>query len=176
MDNEPLFKESQGFTQWWLWLILTIINVFLLFGVFKQVIVGEAIGDSPMSDITLLLITGFMIALTILFTRFRLYTEIKQDGVYVKFFPFHLSFKRYAWIDISKSYIRQYDPIAEYGGWGLRLGLFGKGKAYNVSGNQGLQLEFHDQKKLLIGTRRPNELTNILKQIDNFKPSDNPKH
>ena len=168
-DNEILFKESQGFTQWWLWLILTVINGFLLFGVYKQVIGGEAIGDKPMSDTGLLLNTGFMIALTVLFTRFRLHTEIKQDGVYVKFFPFHLSFKHYRWTSISKSYVRQYNPIAEYGGWGLRLGLFGKGKAYNVSGNQGLQLEFYNQKKLLIGTNKPMELLKVLKKIEHLK-------
>ena len=57
----------------------------------------------------------------------------------------------------------------EYGGWGLRLGLFGNGKAFNVSGDKGLQLEFTDNKKLLIGTNRPEELTETLIKIGQLK-------
>ncbi|MDQ1088364.1 hypothetical protein [Siphonobacter sp. SORGH_AS_1065] len=59
--------------------------------------------------------------------------------------------------------------MTEYGGWGLRLGLFGKGIAFNVSGNKGLQLEFIDHKKLLIGTNKPEELTKVLSEIGQLK-------
>ncbi len=85
---------------------------------------------------------------------------IKTDGIYVKFFPFHMSFRHYPWDQIHKSYVRKYNPILEYGGWGLR-GL-GKNRALNVSGNQGLQLELEGNKRLLIGTRKPDELNNII--------------
>ncbi|MBX2959059.1 MAG: hypothetical protein KF732_03800 [Flavobacteriales bacterium] len=67
-------------------------------------------------------------------------------------------------------YVRQYSPLTEYGGWGIRLGLFGKGTAYNVSGNKGLQLEFTNNKKLLIGTNKPNELTETLTKIGKLNP------
>jgi TATA-box binding protein (TBP) (component of TFIID and TFIIIB) len=43
------------------------------------------------------------------------------------------------------------------------------GKAYNVSGNQGVQLFFTNGKKLLIGTQKPEEITAILKQINQLK-------
>jgi|SRR3954447_2251190 hypothetical protein len=112
---------------------------------------------------------GLTILLTILFINFRLETQIKKDGVYVRFFPFHLSFRHYNWDKVSKSFVRQYNPIGEYGGWGLRLGLFGKGKALSVSGDKGLQLEFTDNKKLLIGTNKPEELTEALKKIGQLK-------
>lgn len=169
MDTEILFTERQKFKQWWLWLILLVINALFLFGVFKQVISGQQFGDKPMSNIGLLLTTGLVILLTILFINFRLDTQIKKDAIYVKFFPFHLSFKRYTWDKISKSFVRQYSPITEYGGWGLRIGLFGKGKAFNVSGDKGLQLEFTDGKKLLIGTSKPNELKEALNKIGQLK-------
>ena len=101
--------------------------------------------------------------------KFRLDTKISKEGIYVRFFPFHLKYKHYAWDKLTKSYVRQYSPISEYGGWGLRLGLFGEGKAYNVSGDKGLQLEFIDNKKLLIGTNKPKELTETLNQIGQLK-------
>ena len=71
--------------------------------------------------------------------------------------------------ELTKSFVRQYSPLTEYGGWGLRLGLFGKGTAYNVSGNKGLQLEFTDKKKLLIGTNKPDELSETLNKIGQLK-------
>ncbi|MBA4277534.1 hypothetical protein [Flavobacterium sp.] len=165
MANEVLFTESQKFKQWWLWLILLGINGLFLFGLFKQVIGGQQFGDKPMSNVGLIVTTVLTIVLTILFVNFRLDTTITKDGIYVRFFPFHLKFKHYSWDSLTKSYVRQYSPLTEYGGWGLRLGLFGKGTAYNVSGDKGLQLEFTDKKKLLIGTNKPDELTETLKKV-----------
>ncbi len=170
MDNEILFTERQKFKQWWLWVILLAVNGLFIFGIFKQVIDRQQFGDKPMSDIGLLLTAGLTILLTILFVNFRLDTQIKKEGIYIRFFPFHLSFRHYTWDKISKAFVRQYNPIGEYGGWGLRVGLFGKGKAFNVSGNKGLQLEFSDNKRLLIGTNKPDELTETLKKIGQLKP------
>ena len=169
MDNEVLFSERQQFKQWWLWLILIGINGLYIYGLYKQVVVGQQFGDNPMSNTGLFITYGVIFSLTILFLNFRLDTKIKINGIYVRFFPIHLTFKYYPWNKISKSYVRQYFPIKEYGGWGLRLGLFGKGKAYNVSGDKGLQLEFSDNKKLLIGTNKPDELAETLDKIGQHK-------
>lgn len=169
MNKEILFRETQKFRQWWLWLILMGINGLFLFGVFMQVIGGQKFGDKPMSDSQLITATFFTIILTLLFTSIRLETIIKNDGIYVRFFPLHLKFKHYSWERLTKSYIRQYSAISEYGGWGLRIGIFGKGNAYNVSGDDGLQLEFIDNKKLLIGTNKPDDLTQILQKIGQLK-------
>ena len=169
MSNEVLFTERQKFKQWWLWVILLGVNGLFLFGVFKQVIGGQQFGDNPMSNAGLLVVTGLTIILTLLFVNFRLDTTIKKDGIYVRFFPFHLKSKHYSWDKLTKSFVRQYSPLTEYGGWGFRLGLFGKGTAFNVSGDKGLQLEFTDNKKILIGTNKPNELTETLNKIGQLK-------
>ncbi|MBK8703741.1 MAG: hypothetical protein IPN33_08970 [Saprospiraceae bacterium] len=66
---------------------------------------------------------------------------------------------------MAKVYVRQYKPIAEFGGWGLRYSMSGKGRALNVSGNMGLQLEFKDGKKLLIGTQKPKEIELVLTNL-----------
>jgi hypothetical protein len=169
MDNEVLFSERQKFKQWWLWLILFGINGLFLFGVFKQVFGEQQFGNKPMSNTGLLTATVLTILLTLLFINFRLDTQIKKDGIYVRFFPFHIKFKHYAWDSLTKSYVRQYSAITEHGGWGLRLGLFGKRTAYNVSGSKGLQLEFKTNKKLLIGTNKADELTKALNKIGQLK-------
>lgn len=167
MKNEILFTEKQRFNQWWVWLILLGINGLFLFGVFKQVIIGEEFGDNPMNNAGLLITAGIIILFTILFMNFRLETKIDKDGIYVRFSPFHAKFKQYTWDSITKSFVRQYSPIAEYGGWGVRYGSLGN--AYNVSGNKGLQLEFKDNQKLLIGTNKPEKLTEALPKIGQLK-------
>lgn len=169
MKNEVLFSEKQKFKQWWLWLLIIGINGFLLYGAFAQIAGGQPFGSKPISNTGLVIITGSMLLLTLLMANLRLETMIKNDGIYVRFFPFHLKFKHYNWEKLTKSYVRQYSPVKEFGGWGLRFGLFGKGTAFNVSGNQGLQLEFSNKKKLLIGTNKPDELSAVLKKIGQQK-------
>jgi len=98
MNTKILFTETQMFKQWLLWLILFGINGLFLFGVVKQVIYGEQFGDKPMSNTGLLIATSLTFLLTFLFMSFHLDTIIKKDGIYVRFFPFHVKFKYYAWI------------------------------------------------------------------------------
>lgn len=171
MGTETLFEERQRFKQWWVWMVLLGINLLLLVGVYKQVFNGQQFGNRPMSNEALLFAAVFFILCTIIFFNFRLETQIRKDGVYVRFFPFHLSFRHFCWDQISKAFVRQYRPISEYGGWGLRFGFFGKGRAFNVSGNMGLQLELDDNKKLLIGTNKPEELKAALNKLGQLKGS-----
>jgi len=122
-----------------------------------------------MSDKGLIIVTRLFVSLTLLVISFKLETKIKRDGIYVRFFPFHLKFNHCSWDSLSKSFVRKYFAITEYGGWGLKCGLGGKGKAYKVSGNYGLQLVFKTNEKLLIGTNKADELTNALHKIGQLK-------
>lgn len=165
MDAKILFSETQRFKQWWLWIILIGINALMLYGVYTQVLNGQQFGDKPMDNTQLLIGCGISLLITFFVLSFRLDTQVKSDGIYVRFFPLQLSFRFFPWNNLSECYVRQYNPIAEYGGWGWRLGLFGKGTAYNISGNEGLQLQFKDGKKLLIGTQKPKELQEVINKF-----------
>ena len=147
MNNEILFTEKQRFTQWWIWVILIGISGIFFYAIALQVIGGQEFGDKPSSNTELLWITGLFLPLPIFFISLYMETIIKKDGVYVRFFPFHRQFKYYPWDSLTKLYVREYSPLKEYGGWGVRVGS--NGGAYNVSGNKGLQLEFKDHKKIV---------------------------
>lgn len=165
MNGEILFSETQRFKQWWLWLLLIGVNVLMLYGVLSQVVNGQPFGDKPASNGQLLTGAAISLLVTIFVLSIRLDTQIKEDGIYVRFFPLQFSYRFFPWNSLLKCYVRTYNPISEYGGWGLRLGLFGKGTAYNISGNEGLQLEFTNGKKLLLGTQKPQELSEVLNQF-----------
>lgn len=95
----------------------------------------------------------------------RLDTTIDQTGVTIQFVPFHRKPKHYPWDEITRAYVRKYNPIFEYGGWGMRDSFIMKNKAFNVSGDRGLQLEFANGQKLLIGTQLPAEVEEMLKSL-----------
>lgn len=165
MENNILFSEKQYFRQWWLWLIILGIDGLFIYGFTQQIILGKPFGDRPLSNAGLFVFLLVCIGITWLFLSIRLETFIKKDGIYVRLFPFHAALKHYHWDQLQKVYVRQYAPIKEYGGWGLRSGWGGKNHAYNISGDMGLQLEFSDGKKLLIGTSKPEQLTACLNTL-----------
>jgi hypothetical protein len=94
---------------------------------------------------------------------FRLPCCCGKHGLYFRYFPFHLSFHRIAAEEISGFQPCTYNPIRDYGGWGIRFGR--KGKAYNVSGDRGVQIELAKEKHLLIVSQRPEELVEALTSI-----------
>lgn len=167
-NSEVLFTEKQRFRQWWIWLALFLANGALLYRVYSVLINNQQPADTE-TIVATLVVTALALLVAALLYYTRLETIIKKDGIYVRFLPFHFKFKRYSWDILTKSYVRTYNPILEYGGWGLRFGLIKKGIAYNVSGNQGLQLEFNNGKKLLIGTNKPDEIISALIQIEKYK-------
>ncbi|TKC59075.1 hypothetical protein FBD94_16165 [Pedobacter hiemivivus] len=165
IQQEVLFTEDQRFRQWWLWLIILGADAVFLFWVCKQIMFKAQIGGYPISD-SVWLASGVGIILTnVLLFYARLSTQIKKDGIYLKFFPFQWSYKYYNWDMIDKCYVRTYNPLGEYGGWGVRYSMSGQGMAYNVSGNKGLQLELNNHKKVLIGTNKSTELEEVLTKL-----------
>lgn len=92
----------------------------------------------------------------------RLDTRIDEQGIHVQFFPFMRQERNIAWENIKTIQVRKYSPIGEFGGWGYRGSK--KNRAYNVVGNQGLQLELNDGTRLLIGTQKAEELQNLLER------------
>lgn len=165
------FREVQKFRSLWLWLI--IISIALIeAGVFgyliaPQLILGKPLGNSPKLD-TLDLIIGtfsFLIGIGILLLLYsaKLTTEVRNDGLYIRFFPFHLSYHKIPLEDLKRCKARTYYPIGEYGGWGIRYAR--KDKAYNVSGNLGVRLDYSDGRHLLIGSQRPEELAQAIESV-----------
>jgi hypothetical protein len=161
MNNEKrLFYERQRIKQWWIWIILSIAPAVFLCALFLLVLFDIEFGNNPAGiyglSIGLSLTSVFFIA----FLFVRMETIIDDQGISLKYRPFHRTYKFYAFEDVDKAFIREYNPVLEYGGWGLR-GVHGD-KVYNVSGKLGLQLVFKDRTKLLIGTQRAKEIETIL--------------
>ncbi|MCX6234370.1 MAG: DUF6141 family protein [Bacteroidetes bacterium] len=161
------FKEVQKFTQIWLWVLLSAMVGLFLFFIIKQIVFDQPVGDHPTTDLGLLLTSLIPLATIGLFFSLRLITEVRKEGIFYRFAPFQRKLKLIPWADIEKCYVRKYKPISEYGGWGMRMGSLKHGKAFNVRGNMGLQIEFKNGKRFLIGTQNPQELEGALNKIKN---------
>ena len=161
------FNETQRFRQWWIWLIIVVSIGTYVFAVFSSFTSEQE--KKATDDIILIAVSIIPVLLVVMFFSLRLVTRIRNDGVFVQFKPFQFKPKHIRPEDIKTFEIRKYKPLLEYGGWGIRAGGKKYGKAYNVSGNLGLQLYLANGKKLLIGTQHPKQ---IRKAMENLMQAD----
>jgi len=165
-----VFIEEQRFNQWWLFVLLTSPFFIVLFPfLFGQ----ENINNDNETFLGLTISLVIMLIVIVLVLSIRLRTRIDEKGIYYQFFPLNLRQKFISWSDVKGCYVRAYKPIREYGGWGFKTGFGrGHGKALNIRGNKGIQLEFKNGKKLLLGTQKENDVGKILEtyrdKINNF--------
>ena len=170
-QNNVIFREGQQFRQVWMWLVMgpvtVIVPAIFIYGIIKQIGMGRPFGDRPMSDIALIIASITVCVITFgiaaMMWYARLITEVRSDGLYIRFVPFHRREIHIPFENIATVEACTYKPVKEYGGWGIRRGT--KGKAYNVSGNLGVQLDFVDGKRLLIGSQNPEELTQAIEKM-----------
>jgi len=166
-QNDLIFREVQAFSPLLrialvvLMVVSVVIFVFALLETLTQPNKPDILVPTLLSIIAI----AIPIAATVLFFILKLETEVRSDGLYVRFYPFHIHFKKFPGENLAKFYARTYKPIREYGGWGIRCSFTGKGRAYNVSGNKGVQLLFTNGKKLLIGSQKPDELAAAIDKM-----------
>lgn len=128
-------------------------------------IIGIALGKNQSEQGTPMLISSVVVVfVAVLFYFTKLETRLDETGITIRFFPFQRVYYYVKWEELESVQVRKYKPIMEYGGWGLRYS-FRNGKAYNISGNQGLQLVLKSGKKFLIGTQKHTELAQFLTQL-----------
>lgn len=159
-----VFHEEQRFTQTWL-IILIGVSFLVPIGLIIKEYTEE---NTTMTTTEFVSIFFFMLLSVAPIFFFKLKTRIDEKGIHYRFFPFHRSLKTILWSEIKLIYVRKYDAISEYGGWGLKGFLKKrKGKAINVSGNIGIQLELITNKKILIGTQKESEAKRVIETYKN---------
>jgi hypothetical protein len=92
----------------------------------------------------------------------RLTTHIDSRGISFRLFPFQSKEKTLSWQDIELAQVRTYKPIQDFGGWGLRWSR--NGRAYSVKGNHCIQLVLRNQKRILVGTQKPEIVEGMITQ------------
>lgn len=163
-----LFREVQRFRQTWLWIMMGIPPVIAICGIGVAAFVS-GLSHKPVKTLDPIgLVAGIVgvlgyISVLVLMRVCNLRVEVRQTGLFLRYFPFHLSFHKIPLEDVRSFQAVTYKPIREYGGWGIKYGW--NSKAYSVSGDRGLKLQFYSGKSLLIGSQRPQEMAEALSAI-----------
>ena len=167
-----IFAETQRFDQPWLrWMLrgllfLFVAQTFVVLAFLEpdppQISVGAYRGLLAASIVALALV----LAIELLFRTARLETVVRKESIVVRFVPFHAKDRSYPVHRIRTARVVAYAPIREYGGWGIRRGFGGRGRAYNVRGDRGLRLVLDDGQRVLIGTQRPVELAEAIRKLE----------
>lgn len=160
-----VFLEEQKFTQKWLYVGLAAVLIITIGAIIKdwnRIINGTTIGLIVTFSSVLI-----VVLICVLFLYLKLSTRIDEYGIHVKFFPIPFSGKTIYWNELSNCYIRTYNAISEYGGWGVKFSLFKKkGKSFTVKGTTGLQLELKNGRKFLIGTQQKEAIELIIRRYE----------
>ena len=151
-----LFREVQRFRDVW-WIMALVFGVAALqWWVFLgQIVGGVPAGNRPAPYVVVLLIwLLFGIGLPVFFLLLRLEVEVTPSAVLIRYAP--LFTREIGRNEIAGVEALTYGPLREFGGWGIRG--WGGRVAYNVRGNQGVELTLRDGRRVLIGTQRAAEL------------------
>ncbi|MDH3214947.1 MAG: DUF6141 family protein [Candidatus Krumholzibacteria bacterium] len=166
-----IFFEIQQLRQQRIMILVVPVGLFLIaffaYSMVQQLIFKKPVGEDPMSNAWLMVAGTFYVLLGVfllwLYFRGKLITEVRPEGIFIRFVPFHRTFKHISLTDIEKHEVLTYRPLRDFGGFGIRAGT--KGRAYNVAGNRGVYLTFKDGKKLLIGSQKAESMAEAIASL-----------
>jgi hypothetical protein len=145
------YKEFQF--GWVTFIILIPIQIFVAYLYFNE------LGDRPLDKNTFLFVNGTFFLVYCLF--YGMTIKVDTEKIDISFGPGVIR-KR-----ISVGKIKNIDTIKNpwYYGWGIRL--IPNGWLYNVSGSDGIELRFNDNKRVIrIGTKDSTKLKDeIIKRL-----------
>jgi hypothetical protein len=168
-----LFKEEQKFGSPGLYISMGLIyatpTAIFFYAFYQQFVLKIPFGNKPMSD-TGLLIMALLIFVVLIGSAYLLFgskliTTVTNQYLSITFKPLTGKTINFDSSNINKYEIRDYKPTKEYGGYGVKQGKRGIGKAYNVSGKTGLQLFMKDGSKVLIGTQRADAMLRAVEKM-----------
>ena len=154
--NKVIFREEQQSRQPWLWFFV----ILILVGDF--VAAGFLITNKELF-VTVLIFLPIGPLIFLLFIILKLITEVRSDGIYLRFYP--LSTFKVPLEDLIDHKAVKYSPIKDYGGWGYKTNLLKKGKAFSMSGNEGVRLDYSNGKHIMIGSQQSKKLEKAISEL-----------
>ena len=160
MNSEVLLEEIQGSGKTQLRDFLRALSIIF----FLSLCLNLYLNKTKFNLMSVILVNGVVIAfIASILSYSRMITQIRTDGIYVRFPPFQSSFVGFKWENILDVYIRNYDALSEYGGWGIKMTAMGIG--YVLPGTWGIQIVLKDKTRVLISTKIPGEVNQVLRQL-----------
>ena len=171
MQGDILFLEIQKFTQTWIWVLLSAATVVTVVSQYVSLRRLPATGSALKRRVLLVLPLCLLTGVWALMLMSRLETKVRPDGLFVRFVPFQFRQQQIDLKDVTSVQAVQVSPVTMYGGWGMRFGA--GGRAYLVSGNDGVRIDYRDGRHLFIGSAKAEQLQKAIETIHPSNGSSN---
>lgn len=159
--QDVAFREVQWMRRVvWVMVLILGITVLSWYSFIQQIILGRPFGSQPGPDWSVWLLWAvFGLVFPAMFYIMRLVVEVRADHVYIRYYP--IMRRRIPLAQIDHVEARRYNPIGEYGGWGIKGWWLGR-ISYTVSGTRGVELTLRNGRRVMIGSRRADELATAI--------------
>ncbi len=145
-----MYEEDQKFS----FLFMVGVCVFIVgIAILSGFMVSE--GDRIMA---ILSVSVPVLIIVALYQWITLRTTVTGDQLSIRMSPF--GGMDIALSDIQSVKVVRYDPIRDFGGWGIRFGR--KGRMYNARGNQAVKLIVDGSGTIFVGSQTPEKLAAML--------------
>lgn len=165
MDNDRqavLYHEVQRPRQVWIWAIVLFAAGAAWLTLIQQFYIGDETRSTANDIFTIILWLLFGIAFPFFVAIIKLEITVTAGEITARFFP--LLTRRFSAGSIAFAGARDYKPLREYGGWGIRH-TPRNGRAYTMSGTRGVQMALKDDTLVLLGSQKADELAEVIASI-----------
>ncbi len=160
-DSPVIYEEKQTLNLGLLWLPVLTSMLMIWYGFYHQIIKGKPVGTRPAPDamlVVLFIIFGLLFPYLILKTALIL--QVRPDGFYFRYYPFHLRYHKISWLEIKEVELINFSPVRDFGGYGIK---YARGaKVYVARGNKGLKITLATDRKLIFSSNHPEILLNYM--------------
>ena len=137
-----VFSEQQGFSRIIINGLFVLVVLLFLALAWQSQTQGLLVGAALVAVLWALMLAA------------KMTTQVDDDGITIRTL-FFIN-RRISYDEIVTAQSVVYKPLRDFGGWGYRIGP--GGKAYNMSGNLGVQLVLMRERRVLIGSQKPDDL------------------
>ena len=159
--TQPLYSESQTFRNWRMRVALAVPPVAILVVACRQIFWHKAWTSPPLSNGDLIFLTVLLSAVYFRLNTVRLVTEVLPGEVLIRLRGIWKT-RRIPAESIRSAAAIQYDPMADFGGYGIRSGR--GGLAYIARGDRAVELQLQDGGTLFIGSQHADELSARIRE------------
>lgn len=146
------FHEEQSFSRWLAWGLVAVVIIPAAAAVVEWLF-------RPGLLVPSLLSIAIFLPIAAIFFLARLVVDVDARGIQVSF---HLLWptRHIPLDDVQRARATKFSPLADYGGWGVRLSW--KGWAFDTGGAEGVLVETKSGKRIMIGSRRARDLEEAI--------------
>jgi hypothetical protein len=166
-SDDVIFYEEQR--PWWGFVavgyfVAYLAGAFVLYAILQRFIFHKPlVAESLAAEMFFLALAALVMAVGGVVATARLIIEVRPGGLYVRFVPIHLRLEKIELDQVTNFGPGKFWPLLDFPRWGIHL--MGPSKSYTVRGNRYVYINYVGGKSVLLGTQRPEELTEAIRGL-----------